>query len=190
MIDPLDKFLLLDFNPLVFDRLVLNYLCHLAAHSPDTSSQNAACLVDPETPGYSLEGILSDTAAVNAMPVANDDPVMWEHPGKYERVKHAETGALVAAARSGIKTAGMWLYAPWASCGPCASLIIAAGITRVVTLASSRPDSGGPTHDRWSESIRIAYDLFDRAGLRVVFVDGPVTEDGFTVLRNGTPFHP
>lgn len=166
------------------DRQILNFLCYNAKFSPDQSSQNAACLVDPHY------GVVRETVAVNEMPVDNHDPAMWERPGKYERVQHAETGALIAAARNGIKTAGMWMYAPWASCGPCASLIIKAGISVLVTLSSSCPDSNGPTHDRWAESIRIAYDMFDRAMLPVVFVDGPVTEDGFTVLRNGQPYRP
>jgi hypothetical protein len=63
--------------------------------------------------------------------------------------------------------------------------MINGGITRLITLVSS-----GATHTRWDASMKIAYDMFAEVGLDVKYVMGPVTEEGFTILRNGQPFRP
>jgi hypothetical protein len=64
--------------------------------------------------------------------------------------------------------------------------MINGGITRLITLA---PDPEA-THDRWDDTVKIAYDMFAEVGLDVKYVMGPVTEEGFTILRNGQPFRP
>lgn len=170
-----------------YDLPILIHLCEKAALSPDMSSQNAACLVDP---------IIAATMIlphVNCMPRGlTDRPELWERPGKYDRVVHAETGALMEAARAGIPTVGLWMYACWASCGPCAALIIEAGITRLITLESSRPDMGGGgiSHDKWADSIQIGYDMMVEAGIEITYVPHPVMPEGFTLLRGGKEFRP
>ena len=168
-------------------KVILEALCHTAKYSPDPSTQNAAVLYSPVT----CE-ILSTTTATNGFPlgVRVDIESRWERPEKYYRVNHAEAGAIIAAAKWGISTERKWMYCPWAACGPCAAAILDAGITRLITLESSRPGPKDSTHARWDESIAIAYDMFEEVGLEVTFIDGPVTETGFTVLRNGEPLRP
>lgn len=165
------------------DIMIMEFLCHTARISPDPSTQNAAVCYDP------VKGeIVRPTLAVNAFPLGVDNHIesRWNRPEKYARVDHAESGSIHAAARYGVKTEGLWLYCPWAACGPCASAMINGGITRLITLA---PDPEA-THDRWDDTVKIAYDMFAEVGLDVKYVMGPVTEEGFTILRNGQPFRP
>jgi deoxycytidylate deaminase len=168
-----------------YDVPILVQLCELAARSPDQSSQNCACLFDPKTSSLIKPHL-------NCMPRdLHDRPELWERPGKYDRVVHAETGALMEAARAGIATQGLWMYAVWASCGPCAALIIEAGITRLITLESSRPATGWPgSANQWADSIQIGHDMMVEAGIEIIYVPHPVMPEGFTLLRGGKEFRP
>lgn len=163
----------------------LNLLCLRAKESPDPSSQNAAVIGSTRT-------IYPVTMSTNHMPEGCEDlPDVWGRPQKYERVVHAETGAISLAARYGIGTEGASMYACWASCGPCASLIVNAGIKTVVTLESSKPsEGGGGLHDKWNESIIIGCETLAKAGVEVIYVPHPVTAVEFTLLRNGKDFRP
>jgi deoxycytidylate deaminase len=168
-------------------KIFLEALCYTAKYSPDPSTQNTAVLYSP----LNCE-ILAVTTATNGFPIGVriDIESRWKRPEKYYRLNHAEAGAIIAAAKWGISTEGKWMYCPWASCGPCAAAIIDAGITRLITLESSRPTPKDSTHARWDESIAIAYDMFEEVGLEVTFIEGPVTKPGFTILRNGGDLHP
>lgn len=63
---------------------------------------------------------------------------------------HAETDALLSAARRGNGTYGATLYAPWACCCVCASNIIAAGV-KLVMVHEERMLL---TPDRWLSDVR------------------------------------
>jgi dCMP deaminase len=72
------------------------------------------------------------------------------------RTIHAEQNAICQAAKLGIPLAGATLYCRMTPCRPCAMLIIAAGIVRVVCELKYHAGSD-------SEA------LFAKAGIEVVF---------------------
>lgn len=55
---------------------------------------------------------------------------------------HAETNAIAHAARHGVAVAGGTLYVTMSPCYPCAQLVIAAGLTRVVYNREYRDKTG------------------------------------------------
>ena len=71
------------------------------------------------------------------------------------------------AARSGIRTEGLWMYCAWAACAACARLIIAAGVSRFVRHKA-------PFHARrsdWAASIAMGDLMLREAGVEVVTVE-------------------
>jgi dCMP deaminase len=161
------------------DTPILAYLCEVAGnYSPDPRTQTAACLYDPNTSTLVMP-------AFNRFPrQIENTPERWDRPAKYSRVVHAEVGSVLEAARVGIPTVGLWMYAVWAACGPCAGVIIDAGLTRLITL----DDSQDPGH--WDESIKVGFEMLAEAGVEVTLYEHPVTEEGVTILRDGKPFRP
>lgn len=140
----------------------------LATNSPDPSTQNGSLLaiVNHDFPdgGFALP----ETFSVNEFPrgVAYT-PERWERPRKYSVIEHAERNCIYAAARHGIKTADLTMVVPWAACADCARAIIQAGISRLVThkqAADRSPQS-------WIESITIAFEMLEEAGVEVVTID-------------------
>lgn len=74
---------------------------------------------------------------------------------------HAESNAILNAAKNGTKVDGATLYVTFPPCSQCASAIVQAGITRVV---SPNPNFAP---DRWKQSFLRASDLFFEAGITV-----------------------
>lgn len=122
--------------------------------SRDPRTQNAALLVNPAN-GEIL------VASVNNFPRGVDENLTrWEKPLKHSYVEHAERNAIYEAARKGIKTEGLVLYAPWFACDNCARAIIQSRIGCVIghdaLIHRQRPD--------WAESIRIADGMLTESG--------------------------
>lgn len=83
---------------------------------------------------------------------------------KYEYIIHAEMNALLFAKRS---VFGFTLYTyPFMPCARCASMIIQAGIYRVVSYTSNNP--------LWIKSFETSKSMFEEA--RVIFELYPNTE--------------
>lgn len=127
-------------------------------HSGDPYTQNGAVLVAIEN-GQAVEA-----RAANGLPpgvaISAD---RFSRPLKYSFVEHAERGAIYAAARKGLKTAGATLYCPWFACADCARAIICAGVTRVVGHVTPRV----LTPARWEESILLADQMLLEAGVQI-----------------------
>jgi len=132
-----------------------------AINSPDPSTQNSAFLIYPDN------NIALETLAVNEFPrdVQQSDE-RWTRPTKYYFVEHAERNAIYRACREGIKTEGMGLVSPWASCADCARAIIQAGIT---TLVRYHHD----TAERWNASITAGDEMFEEAGVAIITIRDP-----------------
>lgn len=134
-----------------------------ASRSGDLSTQNGAVLVDPRT------GLVVARGWNDIFP-ASDRPDRRARPLKYDWTEHAERTAIFAAARYGVRTAGLTLYCPWLACAGCGRAIILAGIARVVrhriSQHATRPD--------WAASIATADEMFREAGVEVVEYDGPL----------------
>lgn len=150
---------------------------YAAKYSPDPSTQNGACLVAPN------QGIVCMGANHFPRGVENT-PERWERPLKYKLVAHAETNAIYAACRKGIKTEGLIMVCPWFACEDCGKAIIQAGITKVIghqKIADACPD-------HWKESIKIAFMMFAEAGVETELVIGDI--GGTPIRLNGETFQP
>lgn len=150
---------------------------YASKHSNDPSTQNGACLVVPN------QGIACFGANVFPRGV-KETPERWERPMKYKLVNHAETSAICAAARKGIRTEGLIMVCPWFACENCAKMIIDAGIVKVI--GHQKIADACPPH--WVETIQLAFMMFEEAGVETELVEGDIGGD--TIRLNYEIFQP
>jgi len=148
-----------------------------AENSTDRSTQNGAILVDGSG------NVVAWGANCFPRGVAETTERM-ERPAKYLYVVHAELAAILDAARRGVKTEGLTMFAPWSACNECAKSIIESGIAKVVAHKNIIEAS----YNQWPDSIRIAMDMFKEAGVLYELYDGEI--GGVEILFNGKPFSP
>lgn len=122
---------------------------HAATKSRDTTKVGAA-LIGPEGE-VRLTGFNGPSRGVL------DLPERFERPAKYDWINHAEASVIGFAAREGIRTKGCTLYVTHAPCSNCASLIVQAGVTKVVY--------GPGTTSMPTEKFEIGQQMFREAGI-------------------------
>ena len=119
-----------------WDAYFLGLAAMASFRSKDPSTQNGACVVDPD----SLSPL---SLGYNGFPRGcSDDDFPWGRDSdkpeetKYPYVEHAERNAIFNAARKGISLDGsiMYIYSEkgYYPCDECARAIIQSGITRVI----------------------------------------------------------
>lgn len=133
-----------------------------AKKSTNPATQNGAILIDDKG-----NIVLS---AMNSFPdgVAETQ----ERQIKPLRLKfsvHAERNILYQAARLGIKTKGLTMVCPWATCSDYAQAIIQTGIKRLVAHKQALDKSGS-----WQENIKLAFSMLREAGVKIVVFDGKI----------------
>lgn len=149
----------------------------IALNSPDLSTQNGAILVSKD--GYTIG------RGCNSFPHGlKIKPERLERPLKYDYTTHAERKALFQAAQFGFATAGSTLICPWSACSNCANAIIEMGVTRLVT----HKDSFDRSPDYWMDSIKVAFDMLEEAGIEILWYKGYVGAK--KLLRNGEYWSP
>ena len=131
-----------------WDHRYLQVAHTIATWSKDPSTITGAVLVSPRNRIVAV--------GYNGFPVGvADDDRLEDRAQKYEIIVHCEVNAILSAERSLIQhTLYTW---PFLSCSRCASIVIQAGITRVVAPVNQIP--------RWEENLRISRGLFDEAGV-------------------------
>lgn len=85
---------------------------------------------------------------------------------KYKFTLHAEANAVAVCSKLGISTEGCTIAVTHPPCYNCASLLIQAGIVKVITQK--------PTEDfigRWGESLKIAKEMFEEAEVEYLELD-------------------
>ena len=105
---------------------------------------------------------------------------------KYEMVVHAEANAALIAG-SAAKGGTVYVYGPRPICGPCAGILIQAGIRRAVAIAPCDEIEANPVSDctqaDWIKKGRIAIDMFKDAHVEFEQVDNKIAvEEIFTAL--------
>ena len=86
---------------------------------------------------------------------------------KLLRTVHAEANIIAHAARNGVVLAGSTVYVwPFLPCSNCCTLMIQAGVARVVA-----PDF--PIPDRWEESFKMSQSMFDEARVELTLLEIP-----------------
>jgi dCMP deaminase len=105
----------------------------------------------------------------NGFPREIDDDVEERHerPEKYQWVIHAETNAIINAARQGKSTLGTDMYVNWYVCDRCAGNIVNAGIKRL--FCDVEPDWDDPRSE--SFGFLRARDILKEGGVEVYFLD-------------------
>lgn len=84
---------------------------------------------------------------------------------KYLRTVHAEANAIAQAAKNAISLADADIYVwPFIPCSSCSTLLIQAGIRRVVVPNTTIPD-------RWEESFNMSQAMFSEAGIDLIVID-------------------
>lgn len=148
-----------------------------AENSTDPDTQNGAILVD---------GTGTPVAwGANRFPKGiQETPQRLVRPIKYNFIGHAEDFAVMDAARRGVSTVGLTMYATWASCNECANSIIESGVCKVVTHTKTQ----GRTPIRWAESIRMAFAKFNEAHVAIEIYEGDI--GGIEIRFNGETFRP
>ena len=160
-------------------RFWLQEAIFLARKSKDPSTQNAAIIVQ-KGDAISIEASVEYSEigeSTNCIPIENVPDHWWERPEKYQRVLHAEVGAIVDAARTGESTSGAMLFVPWFACGQCASAIVAAGIEEVVGAKTPKERDGN-----WERDIEIGNEILDEAGVERTYLEPTFRQ---TLLRGG-----
>lgn len=76
---------------------------------------------------------------------------------------HAESNAILNAAKNGTRVEGTTLYVTFPPCSQCASAIIQAGVSKIVC-----PDPM-QAPERWRENFISANNLFHEAGVLVIY---------------------
>jgi dCMP deaminase len=107
-----------------WDRRFLNLAKFIASWSKDPSTQVGSVIVDPK------KRIIA--TGFNGLPAGVEDSIHRLHTRevKYDMVVHAERNAIIDAKRD---LSGMTIYVwPIMPCSVCASMIIQAGIKRVI----------------------------------------------------------
>jgi len=136
------------------------YFLGLAAlasfRSKDPSTQNGACVIDPDSLSILAMGY-------NGFPRGcSDDEFPWARSGeskgltKWPFVEHAERNAIFNAARKGIKLGGSTIYIysekGYYPCDECARAIIQSGIKKVVMGWAIDADTDVYS---WDETLRM-----------------------------------
>lgn len=101
----------------------------------------------------------------NSFPREIDDKVFarQERPEKYYWFSHAETNAIVNAARIGVSTKDCTMYVTSGiPCADCARNIINAGIKKVYCKEMCTTKGV-----KWAESQKRSLDMFEEAGIEV-----------------------
>jgi len=128
----------------------------IASWSKDPSSRVGSVIVRPDRTICSV--------GFNGFPrgVKDSQEAIENRDAKLLRTIHAELNAILSSKESLV---GYSLFVwPFQPCANCAAAIIQSGITEVYC-----PYNDHLTHERWSESFRAALQMFDEAGVRLIY---------------------
>jgi dCMP deaminase len=141
---------------LKWDKRFIKLAEHIASWSKDPSTKCGCVITD---------GNLLVSVGYNGFPKGIEDREedYDNREVKYEKVIHAEMNAILHANRS-LKGCTLYVY-PFAPCARCATMIIQAGITRVVTLTPS-----AELIERWGNSTEICLRMFKEVEMELKYM--------------------
>jgi dCMP deaminase len=108
------------------------------------------------------------TSGFNGMPRGINDDIEARHerPEKYFWTIHAESNAIINAARQGKSTLGSDMYVNWFPCDICAGFIVQAGIKRV--FCDKEPDLNNV---KFGEGFKRALEILSEGGVEVIYMN-------------------
>lgn len=137
-----------------WDGRFLQMAALVATWSKDPSTQVGAVIT---------RGKFVVSLGFNGHPSGIEDSVsrLNDREMKYRTIIHAEMNAILSARQP---LEGCTLYVvPFMPCSNCGSVIVQAGIKRVVTLENK--------NERWAESFEITRSIFAEAGIELVLLE-------------------
>lgn len=78
-------------------------------------------------------------------------------------ILHAEKNAVINAGKFGVATEGATAYVNYHPCASCASVLIQAGIKKIVCPSPSEAS------DKWKEDFKLSSDILVEAGLLTIY---------------------
>ncbi len=133
-----------------------------ASWSKNRSHRVGAALYNPDT--HSVLGV-----GYNGMVQGMDDndPALHDSSLKHFLFEHGERNALYQAAAHGIRLEGAGIAVTWFPCADCARGIVRSRLSEVVCPEVSL---SAKDQERWGESFRIARQIFEAGGVRVIYL--------------------
>lgn len=128
---------------------------YISTASKDPSTKVGAVVIDMERRVVST--------GYNGLPrgVEDSEERLSNRDLKYKLILHAEKNALLFAKQS-LKGCSIYVW-PMMPCVACASMIIQAGITRVIAAVNENP--------RWSGDFKLTADLFREANVNLEVIE-------------------
>lgn len=138
----------------------------IASQSPDPSTQVGCGIIIGNT-------LQESTLSFNGPPgLTSFSEEEWANKEyKYAAVSHAERRAIAKCAAQGLWTEGAVIVGNWMACGPCAGVIIDAGIKVLIRHVTGRNAASAAN---WERPVEIGDELFERAGVIIHNVYGPI----------------
>lgn len=136
-----------------WDRRFLELAAFVASWSKDPSTQTGAVI----TQGRRIVSVGYNGLAAG---VADSSERLDNRELKYKLIVHCERNAIIYAQQN---LHGATLYTwPFMSCGPCAAMVIQAGIKRCVAPRNDNP--------RWQADFALSREMFNEAGVELVLL--------------------
>ena len=124
--------------------------------SKDPSTKVGAVIADDDNRVVSI--------GYNGFPKGiKDDHRLENRDLKYDMIVHAEANALLFA-NAPVKDCTIYTW-PFMPCSRCVSLIIQAGIRRVVSVENKE--------ERWLNSFRLSHDMLTEARIELEIIENP-----------------
>lgn len=121
------------------------------------------------------------TTEFNGIPRGINDDIEARHekPEKHYWFIHAESNAIINAARQGKSTLGCDLYVNWFPCHTCAGFIVQAGIKRI--FCDKEPDLNNL---HYGESFKRALKILEEGDVEIIYMNY-VTHRQSNISNNG-----
>lgn len=141
-----------------WDNRFLELAKHIAQWSKDPSTQvGAVCVRDRRVLATGYNGF---PKAIADLPGR-----LHDRNEKLLRTVHAEANIVAQAAKNGISLQDSTVYVwPFLPCSSCCTLLIQAGIKRVVSI-------NAPIPDRWALSFETSKQMFKESLVELVLID-------------------
>ena len=144
-----------------------------AQTSTDRSTKNGSVLV-----GCNEEYVIESCNCIPTQYGIRSTEDRLERPLKYKFTRHAESGAILEAARHGFSCENATLYVLWYACAECAMSLACSGVKRVVGCAGMMDKD----HNNWSESIELGFTILQEANIQCDVLEKPLNT---TTLMSG-----
>lgn len=141
-----------------WDKRFLGLAKHIAQWSKDPSTKVGCCITD------SKNRIVSVGYNGFARGVDDNPTYLTDRDKKLQRTIHAEPNAILFAQRD-LTDHTLYVY-PFQPCANCTTLIIQAGITRIIAPAAS-----AELRERWADSMAASEEMLRDAGVTLEIVD-------------------